>query len=135
MTFWAADSHVHFHKCFEEGLFFDNCFNNLNKITSSSIKNGLLFFTEGKNEDSYNYLKEKTRIKSFSNKKNEYTLNHLDSGNTIEVKCNETRKRILIFPGFQIVTKENLEVLSLGTHKRLSDGKPIEDTITDVISI
>lgn len=135
MTLWAVDSHVHFHKCFDEGLFFDSCFNNLSKITSSSIKNGLLFFTEGKSEDVYNNLKFKTKIKSSQNEKTKYIINEIDNGNAIDVKWIDAGMRILILPGFQIVTKENLEVLSLGTNKRLSDGSLIEDTISNVISI
>jgi hypothetical protein len=135
MTLWAADSHVHFHKCFDEGLFFDSCFNHLTNINSSSVKNGLLFFTEGKNEDSYNYLNSKTKIKSSLNENTEYIVKEIDNANTIEVSWNQAGMRILILPGFQIVTKENLEVLSLGTKKRLSDGLLIEDTIFSVLSL
>ena len=135
MTLWAVDSHVHFHKCFDEGLFFDSCFDNLSRITSSSIINGILFFTEGKNEDSFNYLKSKTKIESSSNKDVIYVVSQIDNGNAIDVRWIDAGIRIIIFPGFQIVTKENLEVLSLGTNKRLSDGASIEETIANVISI
>lgn len=135
MSLWAADSHVHFHKCFEVGIFFDKCFHNLSKINLSTLSGGFLFFTEGKNEKSYDYLRQKTRIKSNNNTNSEYILNQNETGNTIEVRADETGRRIFIFPGFQIVTKENLEVLSLGTQIRLNDGQPIEDTIEKVISI
>lgn len=135
MTLWAVDSHVHFHKCFDEGLFFDSCFNNLSKISSSSVKHGLLFFTESKNEDSFNYLKSKTKIKSTLNENTNYLVNKIDKGCAIDVNWIEGGMRILIFPGFQVVTKENLEVLSLGTIKRLSDGLLIEETISNVISL
>lgn len=135
MTLWAADAHVHFHKCFDEGIFFDKCFHNLSKINLSTLSGGFLFFTEGKNENSYDYLRQKTRIKSNKNTNTEYILNQNETGNTIEVRTNETGKRIFIFPGFQIVTKEKLEVLSLGTQTRLNDGQPIEDTIARVISL
>lgn len=135
MNLWAADSHVHFHKCFDEGLFFDSCFNNLDKIKHSPLSGGILFFTESKFEDSYNYLKSKTIIKSNHYKKAEYILSLIDEENAIQVKTAETGKYLLIFPGFQIVTDENLEVLSLGTAKRINDGSSIEDTIAAVQSL
>jgi len=135
MTVWAVDSHVHFHKCFDEGLFFDSCFNNLRRLAPSSNKGGILFFTEGKNEDSFNYLRSKPKIKSASNENVSYVINEIGERKAIEVKWLEAGMRILIFPGFQIVTEEKLEVLSLGTNKRLSDGLLIEDTISDVISL
>ena len=134
MTLWAVDSHVHFHDCFDEGLFFDSCFNNMSSISYSVIKDGFLFFTEGRNEDSYNYLH---RIKEIKNPLSGeiFTVKDLENGNSIEVKSAKRGMRVIIFPGYQIVTKENLEVLSLGTQKRLSDGLLIEDTISSVLSL
>jgi len=134
MTLWAADSHVHFHDCFDEGLFFDSCFNNMTSISYSVIKDGFLFFTEGRNEDSYNYLH---RIKEIKNPLSGeiFTVKDLENGNSIQVKSVKRGMRVIIFPGYQIVTKENLEVLSLGTQKRLSDGLLIEDTISSVLSL
>ncbi len=63
-----------FIKCFEEGIFFDNCFHNLSKINLSTLSGGFLFFTEGKNENSFNYLRQKTRIKSNDNTNVEYII-------------------------------------------------------------
>jgi hypothetical protein len=135
MNLWAVDSHVHFHKCYDEGLFFDSCFNNLIKFAPSSVKNGLLFFTEGRNEDSFNFFKTKKKIKSTLNEKIDYIVNLLTDEKIIELKWIESGMRVIMLQGFQIVTKENLEVLSLGTNKRLPDGNSIENTISDVLSL
>lgn len=134
MTVWAVDSHVHFHKCFDEGLFFDSCFNNLNKIKSSAITSGMLFFTEGRNENFFNELRSKSKIKSSLKEKTDYVIDEFEQGIALEVRRIEAGMRVVIFPGFQIVTKENLEVLALGVNERIRDGLLIEDTISNVIS-
>ena len=134
MTLWAIDSHIHFHKCFNEVLFFESCFNNIASINHTIVKEGILFFTEGRNEDSYNYLRTLTEIRNPLSKQI-FRLNEIDNGNAIKLRSNSNEIRLIIFPGFQIVTKENLEVLSLGTKKRLPDGNSIENTISDVLSL
>ncbi len=131
---WAIDSHVHFHDCFDKGLFFESCFLNITAISYTDIKNGILFFTEGRKEDSYNTLRTIKEIKNPLSKEI-FQLRDIDNGNAIEVKSNKRGIRLIIFPGYQIVTKENLEVLSLGTKKRLSDGLSIEETINNVIEL
>jgi len=64
MTLWAIDSHVHFHDCFDKGLFFNSCFKNMASISYTDTKHGMLFFTEGRNEDSYNYLRTIKEIRN-----------------------------------------------------------------------
>jgi hypothetical protein len=98
------------------------------------VKEGILFFTEGRNEDSYNYLRTLTEIRNPLSKQI-FRLNEIGNGNAIKLSSNSNDIRLIIFPGFQIVTKENLEVLSLGTKKRLPDGNSIENTISDVLSL
>lgn len=134
MTLWAVDSHVHFHDCFDEGLFFESCFKNMSLISYSVIKNGFLFFTEGRNEDSYNYLNGIKEIKNPLSREI-FRVRNLENDNALEVKSDTRGMRVIIFPGYQIVTKENLEVLSLGTKKRLTDGSAIEDTISNILSL
>lgn len=135
MTVWAIDSHVHFHKCFDEGLFFDSCFINLLKIKSDNINNAILCFTEGKHENSFKYLSSKEKIKSSLQKNIEYHVKVLENGNSIEIISKETGKRIVIFPGFQIVTAENLEVLALLINERVPDKNSAEDTISKVLEM
>lgn len=135
MDLWAADSHVHFHKCFDKGLFFDHAFENLSKTALPAVKNGILFFTEGKNENYFNQLRDLTSIKSLRKKQTEYLIDSKSGDNFFAVKNTNDGTRLIIVTGYQIVTKENLEVLSLGTRKRLNDGNSIEDTISEVQSL
>ncbi|MDD1469485.1 hypothetical protein MEO43_30575, partial [Dolichospermum sp. ST_sed5] len=134
MTLWAVDSHVHFHDCFDKGLFFESCFENMSKISYSEIKTGMLFLTEGRNEDSYNFLRTIHEIKNPLSKEI-FRIKDIGEGVAIEVKSPPKGMKVIIFPGFQIVTKENIEVLSLGTKKRLPDGSSIGNTISDVLSL
>ena len=103
-------------------------------ISYSEIKDGMLFFTEGRNEDSYNYLRTIKEIKNPLSKEI-FQIRDIEDSIAIEVKSDKKGMRVIIFPGYQIVTKENLEVLSLGTKKRLADGSNIEDTISSVLSL
>jgi len=116
MTLWAVDSHVHFHDCFDKGLFIDSCLRNMSSISCSDIKHGMLFFTEGRNEDSYNYLRTIKEIKNPLSKEI-FQIRDIETSYAIELKSDKRGIRVIIFPGFQIVTKENLEVLSLGQKK------------------
>ena len=134
MTLWAVDSHVHFHDCFDKGLFFESCFENMSKISYSEIRTGMLFLTEGRNEDSYNFLRTIHEIKNPLSREI-FRIKDIGEGVAIEVKSPPKGMKVIIFPGFQIVTKENIEVLSLGTKKRLPDGSSIENTISDVLSL
>ena len=134
MTFWAVDSHIHFHKCFNEVLFFESCVKNLSGINHTVVKDGILFFTEGRSEDSYNYFKTLKEIRNPLSKEIFY-LKEIDDGKALTINSTSNNIRLIIFPGYQIVTKENLEVLSLGTKKRLADGNSTENTIADVFSL
>lgn len=134
MSLYAVDSHIHVHDCFDKGLFFESCFKNMSLISQSEVKNGILFFTEGRNEDSYNYLRTIKDIKySFSGES--FHLSNVEGTEAIEVFSNKWKMKLVIFPGFQIVTKENLEVLSLATYERIPDGLTIEETISKVKSL
>lgn len=135
MTEWAIDSHVHLHKCFNEGLFFDSCFKNLSNIKRNAINDGILFFTEGRHENSYNYLKEKNKINSYLNKNVFYSINKLFDDEALELKWEGNSKRIVIIPGYQIVTRENLEVLILAVKERLNDGLAAEEVILKVLDV
>lgn len=134
MKLWIADSHVHFHKCFSEEKFFDNCINNILQASHNSEANGIIFLAQGNHEDSFNFLRQKKIIKCLINPKINYIVSETQDNSAIELRWIERGITILIIPGFQIVTKENLELLSLGTMIRHSDGSPIEETISNVFN-
>jgi hypothetical protein len=131
MTLWAADSHVHFHKQFNIGEFFDSCFINLTKISDSDIENGILFFTEGWNEDYFNQLRTVQKITSSRDSKSNYKVND-NKKNSFEIRWEERGMTILAIQGYQVVSKEKIEVLSLGTKTRISDGASVEAIIMKI---
>lgn len=131
MTTWAADSHVHFHRQFSVGDFFDSCFRNLTRISSSSVRNGILFFTEGWNEDYFDSFRSLKSIASSINNKIQYTVQNVKK-NSFEVQWVEKAMTVISIQGYQIVSREKIEVLSLGTSKRIPDGELIEDVISEV---
>lgn len=132
MQQWAVDTHVHFHKCFEESIFFDLVFDKLKNSFSSAPSGSVLFFAESKNENFFNTICKKKFIRSTLHENLNYSIEHDEGKNFFIVNWNECNLKIIVISGFQIVTKEKLEVLALGTAARIVDGLPIEETISNV---
>ncbi len=133
MTQWLVDSHVHFYNCFDREKFFDNVFNNLLKNSNKLGANAIIFLTQGRKENSYNELKNVSVIFDYVTQKNKYIISSLDDNLCLKVQSIKENLKLFIIPGFQIVTKENLELLSIGTLKRQKDGLTLEETINNVI--
>ena len=62
----------------------------------------MLFFTEGKNENFFNELRSKSKIKSSLKDKTDYVIDEFEQGIALEVRRIEAGMRVVIFPGFQI---------------------------------
>jgi hypothetical protein len=133
MNFWLVDSHVHLHPCFEIEKFFDHCFSNLLKNSTNPSVSGILFLTQTKNENSFEELKKISTIFDSTKKSAKYFISTLNDNLSLKVESIENGLKLFIISSFQIVTKEKLEVLSIGTLNRKSDGLPIEEIIKNVL--
>lgn len=116
-----GDSHVHFYECFDLDRFLDSAARNFQARLETSVANcesyPVLMLSEAKNHNWFNRVKANrqasTRWKFVDTEEAESFFLENDSG-----------VRILVVGGRQIVTAENLEVLSLATAEELADGLP-----------
>ncbi|MBI9070051.1 MAG: hypothetical protein JEY94_00540 [Melioribacteraceae bacterium] len=126
------DSHVHFQNCFTLETFLWNSYSNFKrnaeKIGSNKNFNSFLFLTDGYEEGYKRILKSINRDLYYSG--NKISLIKSADEESINVKINDSN--IYIIPGKQIITKENLEVLVVGSNKTSSKKTDVYSTIRDL---
>ena len=121
MTRFRADTHVHVYNAYDLTQFCNFAFENLNV---SEHLTGILFLTLGSREDrDWETIAARFRELSFQ------VSNH--SG-CLSIFRHSTPGALLIVSGFQIITAEKIEVLSLATQEIIPDGLPISETIERV---
>lgn len=120
-----ADTHVHIYSNYSLSAFFEECFNELARIKKGFETEvvACICLTESIGCNYYNklskeYLNSKFSIESF----NAFKLIEFQGQN------------LYIFPGFQVNTKEKIEVLELFTSQRVESGLTLEKTISAISS-
>jgi len=135
--FLLVDTHVHIHSLFSLDKFFDSAFLNFQnaaqKYFSTENFTGILCLTESYNADYFNYLKEQIPAEAGKgNFKNaEWKILQTEERNSLIAEKNEEYKLIII-AGRQIISKENLEVLAIGTTKKFEDRLNLTDIIQQI---
>ncbi len=124
-----VDGHVHFYDCYDTEKFFDVAIKNMGKRYSSIYPEDknfqkILLFTEGKDNDYF------SRFKTNGNfgKQSEYKFENTQEDCSLILLKND-RPICYILAGRQIVTRENLEVLSIASDQKIEDGLPIEKVV------
>lgn len=126
------DGHVHIYDCYNLDHFFSHGVQNLEHFYEALYSNGspfelILLLTEAKENDFFNHFKE---IGSY-NGGDKYRFVPTKEDESLELVKNGKRLCYLI-RGRQIVTKEDLEVLHIGSKDTLLDGLPINEVV-DII--
>jgi hypothetical protein len=131
------DAHVHLHDCFNLISFFNHAEKNILNTESCSIKpkniSCYLFLTEASNENYFEKIQE-TSADSFRNslhKTNGWKFYPTSEPFSIII-TNDTGFRIILIAGQQLQTTEGLEVLAVAPKRKLVEGKPIEQMISEV---
>ncbi len=127
-----VDGHVHFHDCFDLGLFLEYTRNNfLRKAQDLGYAKEIakvICFTESEGVDYFNKLKNyavsNTKIKNWK-----FSLT--ENSNSIKINSDDN-DTIIVFAGRQIVTSEKLEVLAIGLEEKINDGLPVNEVIEKV---
>ena len=128
---YLVDSHVHFHDCFDQNLFFDRAAFNFQKgaleLGIPSDTTGCLFFTETSKDHFFRQLcseagQSSNKEWAFSKTLEEHSL----------LARKEGFPTLLIIAGRQIVTRERLEVLALGCHKEFTEDLSLAETVERV---
>jgi hypothetical protein len=123
-----VDTHVHIYPFYAIELALQSILDNFNRIDSQAVKVACL--TERYDCDLFNELASNPP-ESVTGK---FDISVSESGNSLRIQSKSENQDFHLLPGQQIITAENLEILSLNCRKRVVEGNPAEHTINDVLS-
>ena len=127
----VIDAHIHIHDCFNLGKFFDSAETNFKQYAKQQNTNsfsGVLCLTEISGVNVFD------KLKNIAEKKENignWNVKLTKEDNSLALTKNNSK--IFIIAGRQIVTKNKLEVLSIGLKEDYQDGKPVEEVIEHVV--
>ena len=128
-----VDGHVHIYDCYDLDKFFDAAIKNLNNIHTSICPGNnnyqkILLFTEGKENNYFSQFKRN----GIPGQQSEYKFENTQEDCSI-ILSKDGKHLCYILAGRQIVTRENLEVLSIASSQKIEDGLPIKEVVKKLI--
>jgi hypothetical protein len=130
-----VDGHVHVYDCFGVGRMLDAAAANFaaaaRAIQCEGRYQGVLCLVESAQERFIDGVRTRRAGRVFRGKHGYWEAEQGDEPETLVVRCG--CMELALIAGRQIVTRERLEVLALGTTARLRDGEPIEATLGAVL--
>jgi hypothetical protein len=129
------DAHVHIHPCFSLDRFFQGAFRNFRlQAKHSSSSSFCLMLTEAHQDNQFDYLKERfIDGQDKSSRHDRYKLQATQEPHSLRVADSGSDGHAMyIIAGRQIVTREGLEVLALGTTFHPPDGLAIVPLIETI---
>lgn len=125
-----VDAHVHFYDCFEIAEFLNGTQQNFIRAASQAVAgnnySAVLFLTERRVENWYRWLVDAAEEgKEISVAQNSCWRLHYNKKDSSITASNDQHPPLLIIPGRQVITRESLEVLLLGTTDVFEDGVSI----------
>lgn len=132
-----VDSHCHLHNISEISTVLDHAALQFKKAADqNSVTDewyGVLVFTDGAKSVSFSHLKYMIGSRADKTLKIDDWKLLLTKENASLTAVNSEEKTIFICAGQQIVTRENLELLSILAPTRIADGTPLDNGIEQVI--
>jgi hypothetical protein len=128
-----ADAHVHIYGCFDLAEFFESAVSNFTAQARGSRFTALLFLTETARDNWFGQLGEfADNGKGVGDQHAPaWSLHRSEEPESLRVQT-PGRPPLWMIAGRQIVTRENLEVLALGTAESFLDGAPLAEVIDRV---
>ena len=123
-----VDTHVHIYPFYAIERALQSILDNFNRIDRRAVKVACL--TERYDCDLFTELASNPP-ESVTSK---FDISVSDSGNSLRIQSKSDDQDFYLLPGQQIITAENLEILSLNCRQRVVEGNPAEQTINDVLS-
>ena len=128
-----VDAHVHVHDCFDVARVFDAAASNFaaaaNVLASERI-DAVLCVVASRGERFFDGVRTGPTGRVWRGARGFWEVEHGCEPETLVVRCGSTRLNLIA--GRQLVTRERLEVLALGTTAPLPNGEPIETTLAAV---
>ena len=124
---YIIDTHLHIYPFYSISSALDSLINNLQTADSQSIKVGCL--TERHDCDVFNQLAHAPPADVSD------AFSITSAGNCLHITNKETGGNVYLLPGQQIITSENLEILSLNCPERIKEGDSASQTIKSVLAL
>src|SRR5262245_35360157 len=129
-----VDGHVHMHECFDVARVFDAAAANFAAAARSLARerdyDPVLCLVECRGERFLDSVRERRTGRVWRGRHGFWEAEQGCEPETLIVRRGSTRLRLIA--GRQLVTRERLEVLALGTTAALPDGEPIDTTLAAV---
>lgn len=123
-----VDGHVHRHPCFDPGAFFDHAAANLDAASGKGEEAvRCLMLTESAGDHFFDELLEKAGKAGGEG----WSVGVTAEDESVLVS-REARTALMVVAGRQIVTRERLEVLALGTRAEFEGGLALSETLAAV---
>ncbi|MDH5377123.1 MAG: hypothetical protein OEX00_02230 [Gammaproteobacteria bacterium] len=132
-----ADTHVHFYPVFDMASLLNSAFDNLSRIAAKQNQKTedthlVLMLTESSRQDwfvdTYQQLNKGQAVEY-----GQWSIQRVADDTRALDALSPNSKKIKIIQGYQIVTKENLEVLGLCSKARIADGASLDQTINSLL--
>ena len=136
----CIDAHVHLHACFDVESFLNAAHRNFNreagKLIPGASLDEVLCLTEGVGEHGYERLLNHFQRQPLKNdaRSPKWDLTRTEEDISIVLSTGPDC-RLAVIAGRQIVTRERLEVLALGTRHSFMQGACIEDLICEAADV
>jgi len=124
---YIIDTHLHIYPFYSIRHALDSLINNLQKADPKSIRVGCL--TERYDCDVFNQLARSPSVDVSD------AFSIATEGNCLHITNKENGKNVYLLPGQQIITSENLEILSLNCPERVKEGDSAAQTIKGVLAL
>lgn len=132
------DTHLHIYDCYNIIRFFKEAKKNFShyhkKLKSTEKFVGILFLTESKGLNYFEKLQKNSNDIIQNLEKENFIGKKSDENCSIVFETTDSNN-IIIIAGQQIITKEKLEVLSLGTRQKIEYSLSLEETVKRIIDI
>jgi len=130
-----VDAHVHVHECFDVARVFDAAAANFAAAARAlaaehNSYDGVLCLVECRGQQFLDGVRARRTGRVWRGSHGFWEAEHGCEPETLVVRRGSTRLKLIA--GRQLVTRERLEVLALGTTAPLPDGEPIEATLAAV---
>ncbi len=136
-----VDGHVHIHPCFDIQVLLNSALANFQKLNFPSGPY-ILVLTESQSQNYFFRFKQLAHgccADGYEDKAldlGKWSMTPTDEPDSVcaqKGNPNSSAKSLYLIAGRQIVTREKLEVLALGTTQPFPDGEPIKETVNAVL--
>lgn len=129
-----VDGHVHLHSCFEPAAFLKAAQMNFDHVAQRFHPGqsfaGVLCLTEGARETGFDRLLDVGKRQNAAGPAgpNAWRLRHTKEDTSL-VFSSTAARTLMVIAGRQLVSRERLEVLAIGTRQPFTEGAPVQDLI------